>query len=193
MEPSSTWEANSCSSTQRKFQHCIEPVTCLYPVPDEYNPYLPTYFSKIHYNIFLSSTSRYSSWPFSITFAYWSPVRTPIPCVLLVLPSLTWSFCLYLATNASYEFPKPPIISSILDPNIFHLLIAGPCIFVLRFHSPVWLWKENFLLRYFLGWVYPFDGVTNSTASLLCVNQTSNFVLYLAYSLENNKFFNANS
>jgi hypothetical protein len=55
-----------------------EPATCPYPEPDQSSPRPPpSYFLKIHFNIILPFTPRFSKWSFSFRFPDQNPVYPP--------------------------------------------------------------------------------------------------------------------
>jgi hypothetical protein len=101
MELSPSWEAANCAATEEissilwnpKVYYRVQKSPKLVPILSHINLIhtIPSYISKIHFNIVHPPTSRSSQW--SLTF--WLPHQYPPPFVLHALPissSLTWSF-----------------------------------------------------------------------------------------------------
>ena len=89
MEQRPSWEANRSSANQENSPHFIkpegslphsqQPATCPYPAPDRYSPRPAPHFSKINFNITLTSRPGSSKWSASLKFPNQNPVHISPP------------------------------------------------------------------------------------------------------------------
>jgi hypothetical protein len=104
------------------------------PIMSQIDPIhtIPSYLSKIHFNIVHQSTSWSSQWALSFWFPPISYMHSSSsPVVLHALPmssSLTWSFKLCLEESTSYEGPHYLIFSNLMSLHLSSVRIfSTPC------------------------------------------------------------------
>ena len=109
MEQSPSWEVLSYSRSSPHFMetecslpHLQASATCPYPEPDRPSPYLPSHFSKPHFNIIFPSTPGCSRWCPSLKF----PTKTLYASLLSIVPATypAYLILLDLITRAKW-FP----------------------------------------------------------------------------------------
>ena len=151
-------------SLSRNFAHFIEPegslprsqepATSPYPEQDRSNPFPPSHFSKIHFNIILPSTPGPSKWCPSLRFTHKNTVYTsllPHTCYMFYPISffLIWSPVWYLVRSTEHEAHRYVVFSTPLlsRPSQAQISSSAPYSQTPSACVPPAMWETKFHTR----------------------------------------------
>jgi hypothetical protein len=140
MELSPSWEGANCAATRElpsilwnpEVHHRVHINPPPVPILSQIDPIptIPSYLTKIHFNIAHTPTSWFPSGPFPSGFPtkilyaiLFAPIRATCPAHLIFLDLISLivlSEAYKLGSSSLCSFLHPPVTSSLLGPNIIY-------------------------------------------------------------------------